>query len=1256
MGFFNFLRSLVPRVFCPVSRIRQRYAAFKDLLEFDHICHSRMARIEMIHYDGKPVDFCAVQTACEEMSHALESMVDRLEVMAPRRYPGLRDSVAGINEQIRGFLTAEPVGPGPPYVLMLDELFSASDMTVGGKARNLGVILKELDFPVPKGFAVTSGAFQLFIEANGLRRKIDAVLANLDARSIASVDAASREIAELFRQSPIPPELEALLLDTYSRVFGGELCAVRSSAAAEDSSVSFAGIYKSVLAVPKEGIPSAYKEVIAAKYSSSALSYRIHSGLLDQETPMAVLVLGMVDAKVSGIIYTADPVMSNGDRITIYAVRGLGESLVGGAAAPDVIEVSKREPNAVQAVCKPSGPGKGCGPRGESGGETGISEGEEALPVNTGVALQLARWGLDLESFFGHPLDVEWCQDKSGKLYLLQARPLGIEPPHDEPPDTDTSTVAHTVLLGDGERASSGVGAGPVFKILSLAELKDVPEGCVLVAPTTSPRIVQVLKRLKAVVTDTGSVAGHLASVAREWGIPALVNTRAATEVLRTGDMVTVDADRQRVLDGVAEDLLALSGSGRRPVEKEETPFTARLRRILEHVSRLNLVNPDALDFLPENCRTVHDVVRFVHEKAVAEMFSLGEAGKRRIREAKRLSCDIPLVLYVLDLGDGFAAGTTFLKEITPERIGSVPFQALWQGMTDSWDTWESGLVHLDWGSLDRMTSGEGIVGVDSQLLASFALVSQDYLNMNVKFGFHFTVVDTLCGAVQRENYISMRFEGGGGPAEGRSLRALFIKEVLEKEGFVVQLERDSVYASINRVTLEDCRDKLDVVGRLLSVTRLLDMSLTSVEQVDTMVADFEAEKSDSRARRKASYTASSGGGSGAESGGESHIYPMTWITDRLAVGHAPTSYEELESIKKQGIDAIVNLCGEYCDLHQIEKDYGFEVRYLPIADDEAPEMETVEQALAWLDETIYLNRKVLVHCRLGIGRTGTFVRSYLLRRGFGPKLTEEKLQKIRSHPTSFNQWRFLRKYGKKEGRLTVREPSLEGEHPVNLDPFFAEYENLSQAADLAFKASMAVCPDLGRCGRDTDRCCREPFNVQLVEAVYLYHHMNRELPRETRLRVIEQARIMGRVLRDRTGGEEALVVPVSTLPAAEEDTPRVVDVPAGTFRCPLSIEGKCALFDQRPIRCRVFGMAGQDCLTRGAEGTGEPGREASAPSFPPNQAGRELHDISRRLFLGLNGSFLEGKSLLFSVPHVVSGRFIQDYFEVLAGMEREKR
>ena len=118
--------------------------------------------------------------------------------------------------------------------------------------------------------------------------------------------------------------------------------------------------------------------------------------------------------------------------------------------------------------------------------------------------------------------------------------------------------------------------------------------------------------------------------------------------------------------------------------------------------------------------------------------------------------------------------------------------------------------------------------------------------------------------------------------------------------------------------------------------------------------------------------------------------YQLTWVTPDLAVGYAPMSYAELDSIKSQGIDAIVNLCAEFCDLHEIEQTKGFEVYYLPIWDETAPDMQEMEKGLKWLDEAIYLGKKVLVHCHHGIGRTGTFVTSYLLRRGLGLKIASK--------------------------------------------------------------------------------------------------------------------------------------------------------------------------------------------------------------------------------------------------------------------------
>jgi protein-tyrosine phosphatase len=142
--------------------------------------------------------------------------------------------------------------------------------------------------------------------------------------------------------------------------------------------------------------------------------------------------------------------------------------------------------------------------------------------------------------------------------------------------------------------------------------------------------------------------------------------------------------------------------------------------------------------------------------------------------------------------------------------------------------------------------------------------------------------------------------------------------------------------------------------------------------------------------------------------------YDLTWITTQLAVGYAPMFDVDLDVLRDNGIDAIVNLCGEFCDLHELQTEGGFEVHYVPIPDECAPDMAALEAAFEWLDDIIAQGRKVLVHCRFGVGRTGTFVTAYLMKNGLDMKAAAKALKHSRANPSHHCQWKLLRAYRKK--------------------------------------------------------------------------------------------------------------------------------------------------------------------------------------------------------------------------------------------------
>jgi len=169
--------------------------------------------------------------------------------------------------------------------------------------------------------------------------------------------------------------------------------------------------------------------------------------------------------------------------------------------------------------------------------------------------------------------------------------------------------------------------------------------------------------------------------------------------------------------------------------------------------------------------------------------------------------------------------------------------------------------------------------------------------------------------------------------------------------------------------------------------------------------------------------------------------YPVRWITAELALGYAPRSHDHLETIRQQEISAIVNLCAECYDLHDTEKNAGFALFYMPIPDEEAPTLEDLEKALNWVAECINSGKKVLVHCRFGIGRTGTFVVAYLMSKGHSLKAAFRKLNHTPSTPMSRSQWDLLKRYSEK---LDVLKSDF-AEHQEKIeqpsDSFFKKWE-----------------------------------------------------------------------------------------------------------------------------------------------------------------------------------------------------------------------
>jgi len=436
-------------------------------------------------------------------------------------------------------------------LVWFDEVDKNDLSLVGGKGANLGELTKAA-IMVPPGFIVTTESYFLFVDESGLHQKIGEILEPLNPDDSEQLSQVSAGIKEVIANATMPQRVADEIREAYGKL--GGLVAVRSSATAEDlPEASFAGQQRTFLNVQgEEEVIAAVQACWASLFEPRAIFYRHEQGLDHLKVGIAVPVQRMVQSEAAGVMFTVEP-LTNEDKIAIEAVYGLGEAIVSGEMTPDLYLVNKGDFGILekriakqdwQLVKSPEG-----------GGD--IEEANVKLPVSEAVQeeqkisddeiVNLAKLGAKIEELYQFPQDIEWAKE-GGELYIVQTRPITtLKSVREEVAEEELQAP----VLASGSPASPGLGSGPVQVVLDASRISEVKEGDVLVAEMTTPDFVPAMKRAAGIVTDRGGRTCHAAIVSRELGVPCVVGTGGASQVLKPDQVVTVDGSQGKVYEGI---------------------------------------------------------------------------------------------------------------------------------------------------------------------------------------------------------------------------------------------------------------------------------------------------------------------------------------------------------------------------------------------------------------------------------------------------------------------------------------------------------------------------------------------------------------------------------------------------------------------------------------------------------------------------------------------------------------------------------
>ncbi len=838
----------------PHGELTVKYNHFRELLSANNTALELIADLEDKLSGEYLFDKTYLLTSAQRLSESILRIIENINALSGNAYNELFQRHKLIEGEINKILFGELVIPVSPYTKPIEGLSGSSLLVAGGKMSHLGEIKSVIGCPVPEGFVVTTYAFKKFIEHNKIGERLIEMLQMLPIDRLDELRRGSEAIRDIIMSADVPIDIgkaiSEAIVEITSKVEARESAgkepstnihqtkmkfAVRSSAVFEDGDFSFAGQYATFLNVSPYHVIQKYKEVIASLFTPNAVFYHKTKDFTPSDMVMSVGVLEMINAKCGGVIYSRDPNNPDKDVLLINAAHGLGKAVVDGTHEIQSYTYSRAQSRVVESRI------------GNQRTMLVSSINDDILEIDVPEHLadkpclteqdieRLVNEACKLEDYYKTPQDIEWAIDYRDNLFLLQTRPLKLNYYASEIKPLPKIIEGYNLLIDRGVIASKGVGYGKAYVLTGDDQIDDFPEGAVLVARHTSTKFAVLMKKVSAIVTDIGGATGHMASIAREYNIPTIVDTEKATKLIGRGDEITVDAINCNVYAGRVVELIEASEKEQDTTLKKTRIFKT-LQDILRWISPLNLTDPEADNFKPSSCNTYHDITRFAHEMSMRTMFETGLNYEHEDTGTASLKASLPTEILILDLGGGIA--NTNLK-VNPEEVLSVPFKAMLSGM-----------LKMRWPDPPR-TDAKGFLGMiartatisEEQLTEaakkSFAIVSGNYLNFSIRLGYHFSLVESFVGDNINDNYIRFFFKGGGAAIDRRLRRVGMIARILRKMDFNVVVTNDVINALITDFKGPYIEDRLEIMGKLTAYTKQLDMTLYNDAIADMFAEQF---------------------------------------------------------------------------------------------------------------------------------------------------------------------------------------------------------------------------------------------------------------------------------------------------------------------------------------------------------------------------------------------------------------------------------